>query len=423
MKHSLNRAIEFDKNDVLKEYRDHFENDDNMIYLDGNSLGKLPEQSIELITDLVKDQWGNRLIRSWNENWIDLSKRIASKIARLVGAREDEIFIGDSTSLNLYKLAYAALKAKPNQHKIISDEFNFPADLYVLQGLIDQQFTGHSMVLMKSRDGISIDKDELHKLINEQTALITLSHVTYKSAFMYDMEQVNQMAHKNNSLVLWDLSHAVGSVDIELNKSNADMAVGCTYKYLNGGPGAPAFIYVRKDLQQKLVNPINSWFSHEHPFDFELNYQPSTSIQKFAVGTPNILSMAAIEPGLDVSLAAGISQIRKKSVDQTNYLHELIEEELVPLGFAIASPEDPGMRGSHISIQHDEAYRINRAMIEPADDSKVIIPDFRPPNNIRLGIAPLYTTFVDLHKAIQRIRAIVLTKEFENFGNDKLTVT
>ena len=417
------KALEQDKNDTLASFKNHFTNDENMIYLDGNSLGKLPKQTIELVSQVVRDQWGKRLIRSWNESWINLSTKIAKKIAPLIGAEEDEVFVGDSTSLNLYKLAFAALKARTNQYKIISDELNFPTDLYVIQGLIKQQFPNHRLELLKSKDGISIDECEIERLVNKDTSLLTLSHVTYKSAFMYNMQQVNKLAHQFNSLVIWDLSHAAGAVPVELNKSNTDMAIGCTYKYLNGGPGSPAYLYVRKDLQEELNNPITSWFSHQQPFDFDLEYTSADSIQKFAVGTPNILSLAATEPGLDILLEAGIAKIREKSVKQTDFMIELIKTELLPLGFIIASPLNIENRGSHISIQHTDAYRVNRALIEPENDSKVIIPDFRPPNNIRLGIAPLYTTFEDIYYSINRIKVIVQTKEFERFGNEKLGVT
>jgi kynureninase len=423
MKTHYKTALERDANDPLAGFRKEFVSEDSLIYLDGNSLGKLPQKTIELTADLVQKEWGNRLIRGWNENWIDLSKRMAQKIAPLVGAQEDEIFVGDSTSLNLYKLVFASLKAQEGKTKIISDDLNFPTDLYVIQGLIQHQFNKHQLELLKSKDDICIEDSQWRSQIDKQTALVCLSHVVYKSAFMYPMKEVTDWAHQNKSLILWDLSHSAGAVDVALNESNADMAVGCTYKYLNGGPGAPAFLYVRRDLQEKLLNPISSWFGHEKPFDFDLNYQAHSSIQKFAVGTPNILSLAAIEPGLDITRKAGLRAIRQKSVFQTQFLWDLIEAELLPLGFQFASPKDSEKRGSHISIQHPEAYRINRAMIEPTSSSKVMIPDFRPPNNMRLGIAPLYTTYVDLWEAVVRMKEILIHKEYERFSIEKLKVT
>lgn len=417
------KAAELDCKDTLAKFTDEFVNDDNMIYLDGNSLGKLPKRSQKLSSDLIRKQWGDRLIRSWNEHWIDLPQTIAAKIAKIVGAREDEIFVGDSTSLNLYKLVFAALKAKHGKTKIISDSLNFPTDIYVLKGMIERHFENHKLELLKSSDGISIDKQSIRELLDENTALISLSYVTYKSSFMYDMRYVNDLAHQNNSFVIWDLSHAAGAVPVHLNETDADMAVGCTYKYLNGGPGSPAFLYVKKDLQEKLLNPIWSWFSHEKPFDFDLNYLSNQGIQKFAIGTPPVLSMAAIEPGLDLLIEAGMENLRDKSLLMSNFLIELIQKELEPFGFEIASPLEENRRGSHISIQHEEGYRINRALIEPMDESKIIIPDFRPPNNIRLGIAPLYNSFTDLYECILRIKTIVETKEYDRFSKERLTVT
>jgi len=423
MDYYLRKALELDKNDSLRSFKNSFVNSDNEIYLDGNSLGKLPKKTIEITSDLVKNQWGNRLIRSWNEQWLELPKILAKKIALIVGAQEDEIFVGDSTSLNLYKLVFAALQVQREKQKIVTDSLNFPTDLYVLQGMIANHYQNHTVEIIPSEDEISTQIETLKKYIDKKTALLTLSAVTYKSAFRYDMAEINAIAKKQESLVIWDLSHAAGAVPVELNKNNAEMAVGCTYKYLNGGPGAPAFLYVKKELQEKLVNPIWSWFSHEKPFDFNSNYIAESSIQKFAIGTPSILSLAAMQTGLDLLLEAGNYNLRKKSIQQSNFLIEMVQTELQPIGFKIASPLDEKYRGSHISLQHDEGYRINRAMIEPRSKDKIIIPDFRPPNNIRLGIAPLYNSFQDLYETVLRIKKIIMEKEYENFPKEKLTVT
>ncbi len=419
----LQKSLDLDKKDSLKSFKNRFVHSDNEIYLDGNSLGKLPKKTIEITSDLIQNQWGNRLIRSWNEHWLGLPKNLAKKIAQIVGAQEDEIFVGDSTSLNLYKLVFAALQLQKGKQKIVTDSLNFPTDLYVLQGMIANHFQNHTLEIIPSDDEISTQTNTLKKNIDKNTALLTLSAVTYKSAFRYDMIEINAIAKKNNSFVIWDLSHAAGAVPVALNKNNAEMAVGCTYKYLNGGPGAPAFLYVKKELQEKLVNPIWSWFSHEKPFDFNPNYQADSGIQKFAIGTPSILSLAAMETGLDLLLEAGIENLRKKSVQQSNFLIEMVQTELQAIGFKIASPLDEKYRGSHISLQHEEGYRINRAMIEPKENDKIIIPDFRPPNNIRLGIAPLYNSFQDLYETVVRMKKIVVEKEYENFPKEKLTVT
>lgn len=416
------KALSFDQNDSLASFRIQFFESEE-IYLDGNSLGKLPKRTIELTTNLIQNQWKNGLIRSWNEHWIDLPNKIAAKIAKLVGARADEIFVGDNTSINFYKLAFATLSLNSAKTKIITDSLNFPSDLYVLQGLLAQQFQNHSLKIIKSEDEISISEEDIAQELDKNTAFLTLSHVVFKSAFMHNMKKINELAHQKNTFVIWDLSHSAGAVAVNLNESNADMAVGCTYKYLNGGPGAPAFLYVRKDLQEKLHNPISAWFSHQKPFDFDLNYAPKNNIQRFSTGTPSILSLAATEAGIDLINEAGIENLREKSILQSSFLVELIQKFLLPIGFTIASPLDVNQRGSHISIQHQEGYRINRAMIEPIEEAKSIIPDFRPPNNIRLGIAPLYNTFSELYETVLRIKQIVEEKEFERFGAEKLEVT
>jgi kynureninase len=413
-----------DEKDVLARFKHKFLNDNSTIYLDGNSLGKLPKDTIKTIEAIVKQQWGTQLIRSWNEHWMELPNTIATKIAKIVGARPDEIFVGDTTSINLYKLLFAALSYQKDKFEIITDDLNFPTDLYIIQGLIEQQFQKHSLNIIKSNEEISVKTSAINEVISSNTAVVTLSLVSYKSSYLYNMKAVNELVHNNGGLTLWDLSHAAGALEIKLNETNADLAVGCTYKYLNGGPGAPAFLYVRKDLQEKLVNPIYSWFAHEKPFDFKPNFIPAKGIQKFAISTPSILSLGAISPGLDIILEAGIKNIEEKSRAQSEFLISLIKEFLIPLNFEIMSPLNTNSRGSHISIKHPESYRINRAMISPSSSSvKSVIPDFRPPNFIRLGITPLYTSFEDLYQAILRIKQIVTTKEYERFSNEKLQVT
>ena len=424
MNRFLEKAEALDNTDSLKSFKDKFVADPSLIYLDGNSLGKLPIKTIETTANIVKNQWGKNLIRSWNEHWMDLSKDIATKIAKIVGAQPDEIFVGDTTSLNLYKLLFASLTLQKEKTEIITDDLNFPTDLYIIQGLIKQQFKQHSLKVLKSTNEIFMDTATVSEAINKNTSLITLSLVSYKSSFLYDMKTINNLAHRKNSLVVWDLSHAAGATTVKLNETNADMAVGCTYKYLNGGPGAPAFLYVRKDLQDKLTNPIWSWFAHQKPFDFNPNFIEKTGIEKFAISTPSILSLGAITPGLDIILGAEMGAIEEKSKKQSAFLIELIQEYLVPLKFKIASPLDKSKRGSHISITHNESYRINRAMIAPKNkNTKIVIPDFRPPNLIRIGITPLYTSYLDLYEAVIRIAAIITTKEYKNFSTEKLTVT
>ncbi|MCK4751045.1 MAG: aminotransferase class V-fold PLP-dependent enzyme, partial [Bacteroidales bacterium] len=321
------------------------------------------------------------------------------------------------------KLAYGALKMLEGRNEIISDDMNFPSDLYVLQGLVRQFGNRYTLRLLKSTDGVSSDMTELLRMINRQTALITLSHVTFKSSYLYDMEKVTELAHIHGALVLWDLSHSVGAVPVSLKTANADMAVGCTYKYLNGGPGSPAFLYVRKDLQEKLVNPIQGWFGEKNPFEFKLNYRTSDGIRKYLTGTPPVLSVSGLEPALDMVLEAGISAIRQKSMAQSAYLIELATEWLFKKGFRLGSPEFVEKRGSHVSLKHAEAYRICRALIDPRVGDHVVIPDFREPNNIRLGITPLYTSYEEIFRAVDQLRLIIDQKIYDRYPHARSGVT
>jgi kynureninase len=424
----INETIAYTRNlddhDELAQFREEFViTEPETIYLDGNSLGRLPLGTAQTLQQAVEVEWGDRLIRGWNEGWMALPSRLAGKLASLLGAQADEICFTDSTSVNLFKLAVAALRAQPERRKIVSDVFNFPSDLYILQGVIDLLGKGHTLELVNSKDGITIVEEDLRKLIDEDTALVCLSHVVFKSAFLYDMQSITRLAHDVGALVLWDLSHSAGSVPVSLNACRADMAVGCSYKYLNGGPGAPAYLYVRRDLQEKLVSPIWGWFADRHPFQFELEFSPAEGAQRYSVGTPPVISMKAIEPALDLLMEAGIERLRQKSIKQTAYLIELAEAWLLPLGFSIGTPLVPTMRGSHVSLRHPEGYRINRAMIEPVSGSLRVIPDFRPPHNLRLGIAPLYNNFEEIYRALDRMREIVAGEEYKRFSNVPVGVT
>ncbi len=417
-------AQEQDASDKLAHFRGKFiQKEENLIYLDGNSLGMLPSASPAFINEVVEEEWGRGLIRSWNHGWYTRAQEAARKLAPLIGAQEDEVIITDSTSVNLFKLAYAALKLQEGRRGIVSDELNFPSDIYVLQGLVKMFGNQHTLRLAKTTDGIGVSLDELDYQLRNDTALLSLSHVVFKSAFMYDMKKVTQLAHEHGAMMLWDLSHAAGSVPLDLNACNADLAIGCTYKYLNGGPGATAFLYVRKDLQEKLESPIWGWFGQHQPFDFNLNYKPAEGIARFLAGTPPLLSLSAILPALDLLNEAGMDNLRQKSLTQTNYLIDLFRHYLQPQGFELGSPEQEHERGSHVSLRHPEAYRICKALISPEVGEKVIIPDFREPDNIRLGIAPLYNTFIEVFEAVQQLKYIVENKRYEDFRREKENVT
>ncbi len=419
-------ALELDQQDPLAGFREQFVIDDpDLIYLDGNSLGRLPARTAAHLASTVQEGWGTQLIRGWNQGWYEMPTRLGSRIADLIGARADEVVVCDSTSVNLFKLAAAALRFQKGRNTLVSDEFNFPTDLYIFQGVIDLLDAGHQLVLARSEDSISIPDKNLLQLITGDTALLALTQVAFKSAFMYDIQEVTAAAHQAGALTLWDLSHSVGAVPLKLNEWDVDLAVGCSYKYLNGGPGAPAFLYVRKDLQEKLVSPIWGWFADREPFAFRLDFSPADDISRFQISTPPILSLAGIEPALDLILEAGVDNLRAKSIQQTEYLIYLAQENLLPLGFELGSPLDPARRGSHVSLRHPEAYRICRALIDPrpGDTTMRVVPDFRAPDNIRLGIAPLYTSYRDIFRALERLKKILEKDIYLSYSKERQAVT
>lgn len=420
----INTAQKLDSQDELASFRDEFIiNDPELIYLNGNSLGRLPKRTVAFMQNVIEHEWGEKLIRSWNDDWIDVSTKLGSKIAELIGAQPDEVLVTSATSINLFKLVTAALLVNSNRTKIVSDVFNFPSDLYILQGIIELLGKKHQLELITSDDGITISPKAVTSAISKDTALVCLTHVAFKSSFMYNMENVTEEAHKTGALMLWDLSHSVGAVPFDLNSCNVDLAVGSTYKYLNGGPGSPAFLYVRRDLQKQLHQPIWGWFGSKEPFAFEQNFTPASGISRFKIGTPPILSMKALEPAIDLLLEARIERLRAKSIKQTEYLIYLAKQWLTPLNFEIKSPLNGEMRGSHVSISHPEAYRINRTLIESPSPAIKVISGFREPDNIRLGTAPIYTTFTEIYKALDRICTIVNDKVYEKYSTEKQVVT
>jgi kynureninase len=416
-------ARELDQQDPLAPFRSRFVIDDpELIYLDGNSLGRLPIAAVERAQQIVRDEWGCRLIRGWSDSpnsWMDLAGRIGDKIGGLVGAEPGELRVADSTSVNLFKLAVAALRAQPGRSRLITDDLNFPSDVYILQAAIEAVGGHHRLEIVPSSDGITTPLSLLETVVDEHTALVALSHTAFKSAFVHDMTAVNHLAHQHGALILWDLSHSAGAVQVELRGSGADLAVGCTYKYLNGGPGAPAFLYVRRELQDRLENPISGWLGHADPFSFVLDYAPAEGIRRFMTGSPPIASTALVEPGVDLLLEAGMEAVRAKSVAQTSFLLDLWETELKPLGFELRSPRAPERRGSHLALGHPEAWRICQALIAEYH----VIPDFRVPDNLRLGVAPLYNTFEELAKAMNALRQIVEERRYARYTTERTGVT
>ena len=421
---SRSLAETLDSSDPLASFRERFViTDPGLIYLDGNSLGRLTHASSDRVQALVDQQWGHDLIRGWNRNWWEAPARVGEKIAPLVGSAPGQVIVCDTVSINLFKLVAAALALRPGRTRIITDTLNFPSDLYILQGLVrllSSTACPYTMLRIGSRDGdITPDLDELEGAIDDQTALVTLSHVTFKSGYLYDMARITELAHRHGALVVWDLSHSAGALPIALDDCNVDFALGCTYKYLNGGPGSPAFLYVRKDLQEQCLSPICGWWGQNTPFAFGLDYTPAQGVARFLSGSQPILSMQVMESALDPLLEAGMPAVRLKSVQLSEYMLYLADSLLVPLGFQVGSPRDPARRGSHISLRHAEGYRINRALIEEMN----LLPDFREPDNLRLGLAPLYTSFCDVWEGVDRIRRVVQEQLFLHYPPERQTVT
>ncbi len=389
---TLEEARAIDAADPLRPFRDRFALPEGVIYLDGNSLGPLPRATGPAITDMVDRQWGERLIRSWNEGWIDAPQRIGDKIARLIGATTGEVIVTDSTSVNLFKLIVAALRFDPTRTVIVSETGNFPTDLHIAEGAV-ACVPGATLNV--------VPRDRIGQAINEQTALVLLTHVHYKTAARFDMVEWTARAHTAGALILWDLSHSAGAVPVELNRCGADFAVGCGYKYLNGGPGSPAYLFVASRLQERLASPLSGWMGHAAPFDFADGYAPAPGVKRWLAGTPPMLAMAALESGIDLMLAADPSAIAVKSASLFNLMASIGDN----LGLECVSPRDPARRGSHISFRHPQAYALCQALI-----ARGVIGDFRDPDILRFGLTPLYIGHEDVVRAGQ-ILAAILTEQ------------
>jgi kynureninase len=387
-----------DAADSLARFRDEFALPSGVIYLDGNSLGALPRATAGRVADVVAREWGDGLIRSWNDaGWIDLAGRVAGKIARILGAADGSIAVGDSTSVNVFKTLAAALALRPERRTILSENGNFPTDLYIAEGLIGLLGRGHRLRC--------VDPETVSDAIDEDTAVVMLTHVSYRTGAMHDMPAVTRAAHARGATVLWDLAHSAGAVPVDLGGCDADMAVGCGYKFLNGGPGAPAFLYVAPRLHDELRMPLTGWFGHAQPFAFEASFRAAAGIAPAVVGTPPVLSLAALEVGIDIALRAPIADIREKSLRQTELFARLIRERCGPDTFRIATPADPARRGSQISLVHEHAYPMMQALI-----ARGVIGDFRAPDILRFGVTPLTLGYAELWDAVE-ILAEILSRE------------
>jgi kynureninase len=417
-------AEEKDLIDPLSRFAVYFsKTDPRLIYLDGNSLGMLPLRTADHLTEVIRKQWGDKLIRSYNDGWWTKPTDLGARIAGLIGAQPDEVILCDSVSVNMFKIITAALRTMEGKSLIVSDEMNFGTDLYIIQGIIDLLNKGHKLSLMRSHDGISVSDTELNSSITSDTALVSLSYVSFRSAFMYNMKSVTELAHSNSAYVLWDLCHAVGAVPIDLNGAGADFAVGCTYKYLNGGPGATAFLYIRRDLQEKLFSPIWGWWADADPFSFNNRFAPADGMKRFLAGSVPILSSATLDTSLDIFEEAGMENLREKSVAMSTFFIDLVRKHLAPLGFSLGSPEKAEMRGSHVSLKHPEAFRICKALTDESEGEWTIIPDFRAPDNIRVGFAPLYNSFKEVAIMVSELARITGDRIFENYSPDRGVVT
>lgn len=412
MREFRDRATAFDACDPLAEFRSRFAiADPEQVYLDGNSLGRAPHAALERLDSEARDAWARGLVGSWNTGWYDAPLRLGDRLAPLLGAGPGEVAIADSTTVNLYKLAVAALRARPGRRRVVTDDLNFPSDLYALRSALES-VGGGELVVLPSEDGIHGPVEALETAMGTDTALLSMSHTAFRSGFLYPMERLTSRAHAAGALTLWDLSHSAGAVPVDLSGCGADLAVGCTYKYLNGGPGAPAFLYVRADLQAELQNPIGGWFAQEDPFAFELERRPSNDLRRFLVGTPPILSLAPIASGIDLLMEAGMERVRAKSLALSSFLIDMADVRLAPLGMAVASPRDPQLRGSHVSLSHPDAYAVCRALIE----QESVVPDFRTPDNVRLGVTPLTTTFGELVRAVEAIERVLDGQTHRGYG-------
>lgn len=392
-----------DSADPLASFRDRFVvGDPAIVYLDGNSLGRLPHAAAEQVRRVVAEEWGRELIRGW-DHWLDEPLRVGDLLAtEVLGARRGEVIVSDSTTVNFYKLALAALSARPGRAVVITDRSNFPTDRYVLEGLADRHGLEIDWLAADPVEGPRADDVEAALARHPgAVALVTLSHVSYRSAAIADMAAISGLARDAGALSLWDLSHSAGSIEVALTTTGADLAVGCTYKYLNGGPGAPAWLYVRDGLQDELRNPIQGWFGQRDQFAMGQGYDPEPGIRGWLTGTPGILGLAAAEAGIRLVAEAGLPAIRAKGMALTSYAIALVDERLARHGFTVGSPRDAGRRGAHVAIRHQRAKELTAALI-----GRGVIPDFREPDTIRFGLSPLTTSFADVAAGVEALEAL-----------------
>jgi kynureninase len=390
-----------DAGDALAAYRERFLMPDGVIYLDGNSLGPLPLAARDRIRAALDDEWGALLIKGWNDaGWMALPRALGAQIASLIGANAHEVVCADSTSVNVFKALSAAIALRPGRHVVLSSVDNFPTDLYIAQGLLAQMGGGHTLKL--------VDAAEIANHIDDDTAVVMLTHVDYKSGAIFDMPALTAAAHSQGALTIWDLAHTAGALPVDVNAAHADFAVGCGYKYLNGGPGAPAFVFVADRHQSAARQPLSGWLGHARPFAFEPGYDPAPGVDRFVCGTPPVLSMTALSCGVAIVCEAGMPALREKSKRLTDLFVARVEATCVGYGLALVSPRDADARGSQVSFRHPDGYAIMQALI--ADG---VIGDFRAPDILRFGFAPLYVRYVDAWDAADVLADVLAHRRWD----------
>jgi len=400
---TLNRAsiAARDVTDPLGHFRNDFQLPEGVIYLDGNSLGALPKAVSTRVQQTIADEWGRGLVRSWNSaGWYEMPRRLGDKIGRLIGAQPGEVIVADSTSVNLFKVLAAAVKQNPSRRVILSEPDNFPTDLYMAQGVIDFLGSEHTLKLASGA--------ALYDAIDAQTAVVMVTHANYRTGSLHDMAALTAQAHANGALIIWDLAHSAGALPIDLTGANVDFAIGCGYKYLNGGPGAPAFVYVPLRNQATFRQPLSGWMGHAQPFDFDPLYTPAEGIARYLCGTQPVLSMTALECAVDLILTADLTLIREKSVALTELFIALVEERCADHGLELVTPREPDRRGSQICLRHPDAYPIMQALI-----AQGVIGDFRAPDILRFGFTPLYVGYADVWDAVDTLVAILDTRAWD----------
>jgi kynureninase len=388
-----NSCAALDAGDPLAGFRDRFLDDGVIIYLDGNSMGRLPKAALSRLQEMAEHEWGTILVRGWTESgWMESPLRVGDRIGQLVGASPGEVLVADTTSVGLFRLTASVLRARPQRRVIVTERSNFPTDLYIANGVAD----------LLGCEVRTVERGALPEALDSDTALLLLTEVDFRSGERHDMGALTEAAHAAGALVLWDLSHSAGAVEIQLNKHHVDLAVGCGYKYLNGGPGSPAYLYVATALQEELRNPIQGWLGHDNPFLFDSEFRRAPGMRGWMSGSPPVLAIGALAVGIDIQLEAGAHAVGEKAALLTEVFILLARARLDPLGFEVATPNIPERRGAQVSLRHPDGLAIVRAVAD-----RGVISDFRPPDLCRFGLAPLYTRFVDLWDAVERMAEVV----------------